>query len=333
VTLAVIVCGGLVETLQAAPLLSLLAADAKDPVLLACPPEASCLAAGLASDIDELTLGALDWRRPAGTALLAAAARLRRRRVDAALVCGEQPRARLLVYAAGIARRTGAAGGPLAFLLTDRVAALPGENRAATWLRLAGSDGSPVAAARGTFDPGAGARRLAEDRLLGRGFENGRLLVAMAPGPGFMEPPPGVPDEDVLWAPERFAHLANLLNMRHGAGMVVLGTAGDRPVVDRVLLDLAAPVLDLCGEVDLVGAAAVIERCDLLVSGDGPLLHLAACTGTPSIGLFGPSDGRRRGPYGPEHRVVQGLSERDPPVAAMSRIRVDDVLAGIEAAM
>jgi hypothetical protein len=57
--------------------------------------------------------------------------------------------------------------------------------------------------------------------------------------------------------------------------------------------------------------------------------------GTPTVGLFGPTDGRRRGPYGGEHRVVQALPppgrRQDwPDQALMDRIRVDDVLAGIE---
>ena len=84
--------------------------------------------------------------------------------------------------------------------------------------------------------------------------------------------------------------------------------------------------------------AGVIARCDLLVGSDTPLLQLAAAMGTPTVGLFGPTDGARGGAYGPAHRVVQALA---PPryddgvvnQASMDQIRVEDVLAGIEATL
>jgi ADP-heptose:LPS heptosyltransferase len=110
---------------------------------------------------------------------------------------------------------------------------------------------------------------------------------------------------------------------------VLLGTPEDRVYIDAMLLDVESATLDLCGELDgLAEVAAVLERCDLLVCGDSALLHLAAAVGTPSVGLFGPTSGSVRAPYGPEHRVVQALDGVAP---SLRQIRVDDVLAGIEA--
>ena len=97
-------------------------------------------------------------------------------------------------------------------------------------------------------------------------------------------------------------------------------------------LDLAADTVDLCGELDLATTGAVIARCDLLIATDTPLLHLAAAVGTASVGLFGPTEGRVRAPAGGQHRVVQALPNGRMP-ASLDRIRVDDVLAGIESAL
>jgi ADP-heptose:LPS heptosyltransferase len=79
---------------------------------------------------------------------------------------------------------------------------------------------------------------------------------------------------------------------------------------DRTRLDLGASATDLSGEVDLRIIAGVLARCDLLVGGDTPLLQLAAAVGTAVVGLFGPTDGRVRGPYGRDHRVIQALTPR-----------------------
>jgi len=97
-------------------------------------------------------------------------------------------------------------------------------------------------------------------------------------------------------------------------------------------MDLRAEATDLAGEIDLSTLAGVIARCDLLVAADTPLLHLAAAVGTPSVGLFGPTNGRSRAPAGREHRVVQAIPAGSAS-ASLERIRVDDVLAGIESAL
>ncbi len=108
------------------------------------------------------------------------------------------------------------------------------------------------------------------------------------------------------------------------------------------MLDLGASAVDLSGQLDLRVVAAVLARCDLLVGGDTPLLHIAAAVGTPAVGLFGPTDGRRRGPYGSDHRIIQGVYSDPPdvpvgdgisPPSVMDQIRVEDVLASIEASL
>jgi ADP-heptose:LPS heptosyltransferase len=279
-----------------------------------------------------------------GAVGLAAAVRtvlaLRRRRLHAAAVCSDTARAAALAYFAGVPRRAGLASGPRRAFFSDPVTPEPGENRAAAWLRLATALGIPVQLHQPAYDPGPEARRVAEERLVGSGFETGRPMVALAPGNGFADPLPAVAPRAMSWEPERFAHLCNQLTHRHGAGIVVLGTESDREMAEAVLLDVESPVLDLCGELSrLDEVAAVLERCDLLIGGDSPLLHLAAAVGTASVGLFGPTDGRRRGPYGSDHRVVQAVQQSDrrrphmPGVveqASVRQIRVDDVLAGIE---
>jgi len=245
----------------------------------------------------------------------------------------------MLAYFAGIPRRAGVASGLATLLLTDRVEREGHENRAATWLRLAPLIGVTEKLNSPAFDPGLAARMVAEQRLLASGFEDGRLLVAVAPGNGFADAVPALSPRVLAWDPERYAHLCNQLSRRHGAGVVVLGTTEDRAYVDAMLMDVESPPLDLCGELGSLGeVAAVLERCDLVVCGDSPLLHLAAAVGTQSVGLFGPTEGALRAPYGAEHRVVQAVSAAAEPVRgrpvrprpSLAQIRVDDVMAGIE---
>jgi heptosyltransferase II len=325
VNVVVVVAGGLTEMLQAAPLTTALSGVTGEPLLVIGPPSAAELSPGLTGAHEFVSVPGLE-ARPGLLGLGRLWSELRRRRLDTAVICGETAAVRAVVYAAGIPRRIGCAGGPSDRLLSERVRCAPDGNRARGWLAL----GDPLEARAGPkgsdFLPGEEATRSAEQLLLSNGVGDGRLLVAIAPGQGFADA------EVAAWGAERFAHLANRLATRHGAGVILVGDARDRRAADAMRLDLAADTVDLCGELDLVTSAAVIARCDLLIAADTPLLHLAAAVGTASIGLFGSTNGRAHAPVGGEHRVVQALPNGRAP-ASLDRIRVDDVLAGIESVL
>ncbi len=85
---------------------------------------------------------------------------------------------------------------------------------------------------------------------------------------------------------------------------------------------LAAPVLaalpdaiDLVGRLSLPEASACLARCVLFVGNDSGLMHLAAASGTRTLGLFGPTPAAEYGPSGAnarsclsETRDMTGLS-------------------------
>ncbi len=59
-----------------------------------------------------------------------------------------------------------------------------------------------------------------------------------------------------------------------------------------------ARVIDLVGRTDLLTAAAILRRSALFIGNDTGLMHLAAASGTPTLGLFGPSPVERYAPWG-----------------------------------
>jgi heptosyltransferase II len=341
VRVLVLIPGRQVEALQASPLIRTLAAGLEElTVMVACSPVAGPVARGLEGVTDVLPLRGLD---PTGTLFdwLVAWVALRRRRFDVALVCGHEARARLLAFLIGVPRRLGPSGGLTSFLLSDHVPDRQGENRSAVWLRLAHLLGVTAERHAPRFEPGPDAAQEALVQLHSTGIADGRLMVAMAPGAGFtdvdwLEP------ASLTWDAERWAHLANQLAARHGAGILFIGTVEDEQTILNASVDVAAPHRGIAGELDIAGTAALLGLCDLVISGDTPLLHLASAVGTSAVGLFGPTNGRRRGPYGDQHRVIQAIPGPPPPrqrvvltppEPLMGRIRVEDVLAGIETSL
>lgn len=334
-----VVAGGVTETLHATPLLrTLRAADSTARIVLICPATSAPLWGGLPSVDQTLPLEALDGR----VSLVGAAtvwAQLRKRRLDAVLLCSGGAELRLAAYLAGVPRRLGPAGGPSALLLTDRGAVHAWESPAATWLCLAGLLGIQSQLHAMQFEPGSEARSRATRMLIEGCGGEGRRWVAIAPGSGTGaggrrgngHRPDADLDDGPAWDPERYALLANAIAERSGAQVIVVGTEDERPSVEASLLDTGVGVVDFSGERDLRVTAAIIARCDVLVAADGPLLHLAAAVGTRCVGLFGPTHGVTWGPYGGDNRIVQAVpAPDDDETPMMGRIRVEDVLAALD---
>jgi ADP-heptose:LPS heptosyltransferase len=65
-------------------------------------------------------------------------------------------------------------------------------------------------------------------------------------------------------------------------------------------------MIDLVGRIDLLTAYACLKRARLFIGNDSGLMHLSAAAGAPTLGLFGPSDDRLYGPWGPDARALRG---------------------------
>jgi len=113
------------------------------------------------------------------------------------------------------------------------------------------------------------------------------------------------------WPIERFAQTAMRLLGRDGplAGgrLMVLGGPEDKHVVASLRhVVLKTRFIDLMGKTDLLTAYACLKHARLFIGNDSGLMHLAAAAGTPTLGLFGPSDERLYAPWGPDARMVRG---------------------------
>lgn len=328
--IAVVVAGGVTETLHATPLLrTLRAGEPESRIVLLCPASAATLWGGLPGVDQTLPVKALDTR-PSLAAAFEVWLQLRRRRLDAVLLCSTAASLRIAAYLAGVPRRLAPGGGLTALLLTDRGRLGADEGQASVWLRLASLLGIEAQLHATRFEPGDEARSRATRMLIESCDAEGQLWVALAPGSGA----PGGDGSEQRWEPQRYALLANAIAQRSGAQVILVGTPEERPGVEATMLDLGVGVVDFSGERDLRVTAAIIARCDVLIAADGPLLHLAAAVGTRAVGLFGPTSGAVWGPYGGDHRVLQALpaaaedGEGEGPI--MERIRVEDVLAALD---
>jgi ADP-heptose:LPS heptosyltransferase len=112
------------------------------------------------------------------------------------------------------------------------------------------------------------------------------------------------------WRAVRFAELALRLTAAGGPlpgfRVAILAAPNERKQAEPLLAAIPADrSIDLVGKVDLLTAAAVLRRCAMFIGNDTGLMHLAAASDTPTLGLFGPSPVAQYAPWGRHTAYVQ----------------------------
>ena len=113
------------------------------------------------------------------------------------------------------------------------------------------------------------------------------------------------------WPAERFAVVAAELlrptGPLAGGRLMIVGSAEDRWATEPVRRAIARErLIDLSGRADLPTVYACLKRARLFIGGDNPMTQLAAASGAPTLALFGPSDERVWGPWGPHAQTLRG---------------------------
>ena len=65
------------------------------------------------------------------------------------------------------------------------------------------------------------------------------------------------------------------------------------------------PGVRILDRYSLKGLTALLKKVDLVVGGDTGPIHIAAAVGTPTVSFYRASDGRRSGPRGEQHSIIQ----------------------------
>lgn len=102
------------------------------------------------------------------------------------------------------------------------------------------------------------------------------------------------------WEPDAYVALIQaLLIAQPDLRILLVGGPDESLLAERLLtrlLDGAERVENHCGRHDIPGTAALLAQCDLVIGGDTGPIHLAAATGVPLLGLYGPTSLARTGP-------------------------------------
>jgi len=137
------------------------------------------------------------------------------------------------------------------------------------------------------------AEPAAVDRMRGvlreRGVTDETLLIGVHAG--------SINGSAKRWPAAHWAELADRLREDFGATVVLTGSPSEAPIARDVVDAMRTRPLVLTGETTVDELAALLARCDLVLSGDSGPLHMAVALGRPTVSVYGPTDPGISGPY------------------------------------
>jgi heptosyltransferase I len=166
------------------------------------------------------------------------------------------------------------------------------------------------------------------------GGEPGTLPEEL-PTSGFAVVNPGAGWSNKQWPVKSLGALCDWLVARRGMTPVLNCGPQERDLCEQVqsACEIAQPLI-FSGKIPAL--VALLRRSALMVGPDTGPLHLSAALGVPTVGIYGPTDPLRNGPYGRSVRSLRAPSAQTshqhhlPPDGSMEAISPAMVISEIE---
>ncbi len=107
------------------------------------------------------------------------------------------------------------------------------------------------------------------------------------------------------WPKDKFTELLRMLGEELRARIVLVGDKEDLQTAEYILKNSSIAAVNLCSKTNLLELACVLRRAKLLISNDSANLHLASYLNVPTLGIFGPTDENKYGPWADSSLVVK----------------------------
>lgn len=99
------------------------------------------------------------------------------------------------------------------------------------------------------------------------------------------------------WLPERFAELIDKLN-NDGLEVMLFGSNREKAIIEDIISRTRSKPINLCGKFNIAELAAMMKKCDVVVTNDSGPMHLAGAVGTRLVAIFGSTSPKATSPSG-----------------------------------
>jgi heptosyltransferase-2 len=232
---------------------------------------------------------------------------LRSGQFDLAVLFQNAFEAAFLTALSGIPHRYGYPTDGRWFLLTHRVAQIPGlrqRHQVEYYLELLRPMGFPVTPQPPVLYTSSEEDRDAAARLESFGIISGQTIIGLNPGSTY--------GTAKRWLPERYAEVVERLAAEYGAHILIFGGHGEEMLGRSIAAMLTAPHTLLSGRTTVRELMALVKRCRLFLTNDAGPMHIANALGVPVVAVFGPTDPQTTAPFGSGHELVRQSVECSP---------------------
>ena len=105
------------------------------------------------------------------------------------------------------------------------------------------------------------------------------------------------------WPLKYWIELAKITIEKYDCEIALTGSHEDKEI-SETLLDISPNIKSFCRKLSIIESAALLSKCDVVISGDTGPLHIATAVGVPVIGLYGSMPVSRTGPYGENNSIL-----------------------------
>jgi len=107
-----------------------------------------------------------------------------------------------------------------------------------------------------------------------------------------------------LWTEEYFADVIKYVRDKYNAYSILLGGKNDKEIAEKILsFSSKEEILDLTGKTDIEDLIKIIAKMTFVISVNSAVMHIAANSKIPTIGLIGPGELDRDRPNGEENKI------------------------------
>ncbi|OIP58079.1 MAG: ADP-heptose--LPS heptosyltransferase [Ignavibacteria bacterium CG2_30_36_16] len=106
------------------------------------------------------------------------------------------------------------------------------------------------------------------------------------------------------WEPEKFAELGRRLINEQNAKILMFGGPEEKELKENIAGQINHSSVAVINTANLAQTTAVIKRCDLFITNDSSLMHIASAMKRKVIAIIGPTNPHYIHPWNTEHEIV-----------------------------
>ena len=165
------------------------------------------------------------------------------------------------------------------------------------------------------------ARKNIEDILQKNGIKNTDIIIGVCPGSK---------SHLKQWKKQGFADVINSILKNPQHKVILIGDTKEIGLSEEIAASIKQPgFFDLTGKTSLNELFALVEKFNLLLTGDSASLHIASDLGVKVVAIFGPTDSEEYGPRGEQDIAIRKDLECSPCKKAQCKFGTHECMTSI----